>query len=467
MEFRQDDQIQFEEKKVYHRSAGGFLFYEEPRSHRLYIALIKPENEEKLFIPKGHLKLQETPREAAEREISEELSLKNKPHLITELGTDSYSFTLDDSGVVHFKEVYLFVFESATKEQLKAPEEEKISESLWVDFYDALKEMAYDRNNLLKARQLFYSHKPVKELDKAENKRSISICIPTYNGQKTIRDTLESAALSLDQLGGQIQKEIIVCFDHCSDNTQKVADSFKKESEDKTDIIIKLIDNTGQKGKSSAMNAAFERTNSEILCFIDDDVRLDRSCLGLLLKELVKNKNVSIVYPNLVRNKRKVNNIWQSFWQYVLEVKFDIQPYDKSSQLMGGACIMMKRENFVHMSAELINDDQFLQYMYWPATVQVQDAVANITNINSLCGYYKRYSRITNGMRQLLNEFTKGRLDQCNQELFRSIDYKRISKLPLKQKSAFYFYRFVRFLIKCVYKINSVFVGKKYGWSRT
>ena len=159
MQPRQADQIKVKNNNIYHRSAGGFVFFEEPKSCNLFVALIKPENEVGLFIPKGHLKVGESSRDAAEREICEELSLHKKPTLIARLGVENYSFNTDDTENKNFKKVSLFVFSLASKEKLTAPKSENIDESLWVEFDDAYNRLTYDKDNLIKARELFYLSK--------------------------------------------------------------------------------------------------------------------------------------------------------------------------------------------------------------------------------------------------------------------------------------------------------------------
>jgi len=147
---------------VYHKSAGGFVFYEEPRTHELFVALIRPQKEDGLFVPKGHIKTSEKPIEAAKREICEELSICQQLDLVSELGVEKYSFTMDDSGILHHKEVFLYVFSCSEKFSVKARSEENIEEAGWFSFYDGLRKMTYDRDSLLKARQLFYFNKKNK-----------------------------------------------------------------------------------------------------------------------------------------------------------------------------------------------------------------------------------------------------------------------------------------------------------------
>ena len=67
------------------------------------------------------------------------------------------------------------------------------------------------------------------------------------------------------------------------------------------------------------------------------------------------------------------------------------------------------------------------------------------------------------GSKQLSNHFTKERIDECAESLFRKIDYRRIMSLPWKQKGPFLFYRFIRFYINAYVKIKLRFIKTMNG----
>ncbi|GEM_PF-1147653 len=464
MKFYQDDKITIEGKNIYHKSAGGFMFYEEPNSHELFVALIRPENETRLFIPKGHLKNNETPHEAAEREICEELTLSLKPTLITELGVDHYSFTLEDVSVRHFKDVFLFVFSLETKEPLKALKSEKIAQALWVKFEEAANELAYDKENLLKARQLFYFYKPTKTLPSSEKTLSITVGIPTFNGQNTIYRTLESVVLSLHATSQSIKKEIIVCLDHCSDDTQEQINLFK-ERDAGNDIPIKVIENRGHNGKPTAMNTIFEQSNSDLLYFVDDDIVLDRNCVNELIRSFIREPSMKCFFSRWIRSTGKKEDLYKRLWREILGVKFDVQPFEKPSEYLLGGSILLKRADYVYFPWYIANEDQFLQYIFWPKTRKINSSFVYFNSVNSLSDYYRRFIRIMGSSIQLRNEFSKERIRYCSSELHRKIDYKKVLDLPFCQLLPFISYRLVRAIIS-VYVSIRLSINKKYVWRR-
>ena len=229
MEFDENDQIEYSANKIIHESAGGFVFFEDPKTHELFVPLLKTITGQ-YVIPKGHLKKDETPEAAAIREITEELTL-DEPVLevVSFLGVNSYEFTLKDDGVIHQKNVHLYVFQSKEKVLIKPLEEEGFVAADWLLFDTALEKISFDKENLLKARQSFYFDKRIRIYNNLSEITSITIGIPTYNGSKTIENTLSSVIERSVELPSLINLEVIVCTDHCTDNTKELIEKFMHE----------------------------------------------------------------------------------------------------------------------------------------------------------------------------------------------------------------------------------------------
>lgn len=465
MEFSKLDQIDFFEDKVIHQSAGGFVFYEDPKNHLLYIALLQKPNK-KFFIPKGHLLKNEEPDAGALREIREELIVNKNPQIVAKMGINSYSFVLPNDKRIHYKNVHLYVFNFSEKETIKPLESENFINAEWLKFDEALEKIAFDKNNLLKARQYFYFYKPVQQFNNTKDIHAISVGIPTYNGSKTIYQTLQSILKSLKFLPINIKKEIVICFDHCTDKTDQLIKDFISKN-DFENIEIKLIYNTEIKGKSTSLNKIFEFRNilSDFICFVDDDIILDEKCILKLLDAFVSQKDLRCNYAKWKRKSFNRHNFWKKFWHWIFGVKFDIQPYNKPSEIMRATCMMMRTESFPYMPEYLKNDDQLLQYIYWPRTKEEQEAILYFDSVSSITDYYKRFIRIISGTKQMDREFTEERIKECNKNLYRKIDYKKILKLPLSQQVPFFFYCFIRFFINLIVAIR-LNINKDYEWYR-
>ena len=109
MKFDENDQIEYSPNSIRHESAGGFVFFEDDKTHKLFVALLR-KSDGHYLIPKGHIKKGEETKDAAVREVREELNLKEVPEIISFLRIDSYTFTLNDSNITHHKNVHLYIF---------------------------------------------------------------------------------------------------------------------------------------------------------------------------------------------------------------------------------------------------------------------------------------------------------------------------------------------------------------------
>jgi len=162
----------------------------------------------------------------------------------------------------------------------------------------------------------------------------------------------------------------------------------------------------------------------------------------------------------------KKRNLYRSFWYKVFGIKFDIQIYQKRSQLMRGACMLFRHEDYIKISDELINDDQFFQYAYWPHTKEVKGAVTYFDSVDNFKDYRNRFLRIGLGMNQMEEQFSKDRVEECKKALFLEIDQDKINRLDIKTRFYYKTYRFIRFFVsKWVgYKLKK---GEHNGWYRT
>lgn len=95
---------------------------------------------------------------------------------------------------------------------------------------------------------------------------SISVIIPTYNGEKTLLKTIKSV---INQEDLQYIFEIIVINDGSTDNTKKILEDFVNKLK-VNDINIRII-NTKNRGVSSARNLGILEAKSEWIAFLDSD----------------------------------------------------------------------------------------------------------------------------------------------------------------------------------------------------
>lgn len=102
----------------------------------------------------------------------------------------------------------------------------------------------------------------------------VSIIVPVYNGEKTIKKCLDSIlAQTLKEI------EIIVINDNSSDSTLQILKSYKKE--------IVLINNDKNVGPAESRNKGLAKAKGKYIGFVDSDDYIDRD----MYKTMVDNMN--------------------------------------------------------------------------------------------------------------------------------------------------------------------------------
>lgn len=135
-------------------SSGGFIFYFEKETQKLFVLLIRNRKGE-FWIPKGKLEKGEDQITAAFREIEEEVGLtKQQIKYIDFCFLDKYTYI--DSGKLLGKELYINVFEADRKYVLKPEDGEiDITNAEWHEYEEALKVISFNKNELVLSRQIF------------------------------------------------------------------------------------------------------------------------------------------------------------------------------------------------------------------------------------------------------------------------------------------------------------------------
>ena len=87
----------------------------------------------------------------------------------------------------------------------------------------------------------------------------VSVCMATYNGERYIKEQLESI---LNQLGEDA--EIVISDDHSTDNTLEIARCF-------SDSRIKIFTNTKNKGYTANFENALEKASGDVIFLSDQD----------------------------------------------------------------------------------------------------------------------------------------------------------------------------------------------------
>ena len=130
------------------------------------------------------------------------------------------------------------------------------------------------------------------------NKEKVSIYIPAYNAEKTIKDCIESVVNQTKKFD-----EIIVIDDKSTDNTLKILEEFSN---------INIIKNNTNMGLGYNRNLGIKISSNNIVASIDADVVLNTRWLEIMINNISKNHNTMFggkMTEKLIENKF---NAWRA-----------------------------------------------------------------------------------------------------------------------------------------------------------
>jgi glycosyltransferase involved in cell wall biosynthesis len=163
----------------------------------------------------------------------------------------------------------------------------------------------------------------------------ISIVMPVYNGEKYLRNSLQSI---LEQTYSNF--EVIIVNDASTDNTLNILKEYAAK-----DKRIKVFTNQNNQKLPKSLNIGFEQCAGEYFTWTSDDNLLHPNTLEILIKEIERGKDVSIVFSRYEfiddngevfgksplysdLNEIYCNNIVGACFLYKREVHFALGGYD-------------------------------------------------------------------------------------------------------------------------------------------
>jgi glycosyltransferase involved in cell wall biosynthesis len=119
-----------------------------------------------------------------------------------------------------------------------------------------------------------------------ETPEKVSIVLPTYNGAKYLRQSIDSC---LNQTYKNI--ELIIVDDGSMDETPQIIRSYQDER-------IKYIRHKKNRRLPHALNTGFSKSTGEYLTWTSDDNYYAEDAIELMVAFLQKNKTIDFVYAN-------------------------------------------------------------------------------------------------------------------------------------------------------------------------
>lgn len=176
----------------------------------------------------------------------------------------------------------------------------------------------------------------------------ISVCIATYNGEKYIKEQLDSI---LSQLN--INDEIILSDDHSTDRT---LDLIRKIE----DPRIKIFINTNQKGYSKNFENAISHASGDIIFICDQDDVWMKNKVDIMSKALV-NATFAMHNASIVDENLNLINAFSHFDLYNVERGF-FKNFLKTRYI--GACMAFKKE-ILQKALPFPENQKLCAYDYW------------------------------------------------------------------------------------------------------
>lgn len=175
----------------------------------------------------------------------------------------------------------------------------------------------------------------------------ISVCMATYNGEKYIKEQLESI---LSQIGEN--DEVIISDDSSTDNTVEIINSFN-------DCRIKIYKNTKEKGYTRNFENALEKANGDVIFLSDQDDVWVENKVNKMIKILEK-------YDFVVSDNYIVNENLEVISKSHFEVYKTSKGFIRNLLLPRyvGACMAFKK-NVLQKSLPFPNNAKLSAHDYW------------------------------------------------------------------------------------------------------
>lgn len=208
-------------------------------------------------------------------------------------------------------------------------------------------------------------------------KLTLSIGIPAHNEEGNIAQLLE-AVIKQKQHSYILEKIYVVC-DGCTDKTAEIASKYAKQYK-----YIKLINDKKRFGKAERLNTIYKMNTSDLLLTFDADVIPERNIeIDVMVKEMIKNKNVNVVGGRFIPVKPITLMGWFSYISYVSfeDAWMRINSGNNYYMLMG--------------AANLIRNELTKQFTYPKGTISDQNYLYAMATKNNKVGVrFAKSSRI-------------------------------------------------------------------------
>jgi len=187
---------------------------------------------------------------------------------------------------------------------------------------------------------------------------SVTIGIPAYNERGRICYILQQV---LSQCRCLVD-ELIINTSGSTDGTQEEVSSIVKKGN--TCQPIKIINKTERAGKAAALNDILEACKTDIIVFMDGDVKLGKNCVRELLR-LFFHANVGVVSGNVMPLNNESGGLFSHFsWierQLHHKLCMDLVRRGKAPKV-NGTFFALRRSVTNHLPRQTVSDDEYVSW---------------------------------------------------------------------------------------------------------
>jgi glycosyltransferase involved in cell wall biosynthesis len=204
--------------------------------------------------------------------------------------------------------------------------------------------------------------------------KKISVCIATYNGEKYIREQIDSILFQLSA-----NDEIVVSDDNSTDDTLRIIQEIQ-------DNRIKIIQNNLKKGVThNFANALMNAKGDYIFLSDQDDIWLPNK-VQTCVKELIVN---DLIVSNCIAIDEYGNIVYSSYFDIAKSGKGFLKNFYRSTYL--GCCLAFKKEILNEILP--IPNSLLLFHDWWFGFIS--EICFKVKFIDTPCMYYRRHGETT------------------------------------------------------------------------
>jgi cellulose synthase/poly-beta-1,6-N-acetylglucosamine synthase-like glycosyltransferase len=196
-------------------------------------------------------------------------------------------------------------------------------------------------------------------LANGDRRLTVSIGIPAYNERGRIGLLLGQV---LRENGNHIDK-VILNVSGSTDGTQNEVTASTRDCG--ASSLVKVIDNHERAGKAAALDGILKVCDSDIVIFVDGDVKLNRGCFKEILTPFQYDDSIGVVSGNVM----SLNGNKEGLFSFIS--KFERQLHhelcldlicENESPKVNGTFFAVRRKVIDHLPQQTVSDDEYISW---------------------------------------------------------------------------------------------------------